>query len=90
MNAPALREHAIAFRVGLGLLILLLVIWGPVPWTHQLWAMLIFAIAAFVWLERVRHRALAEFGDVPAGELGRSLRALRSRRPDEATQPDAG
>ena len=90
VSAPALRERAIAFRVGLGLLILLLVIWGPVPWTHQLWAMLIFAIAAFVWLERVRHRALAEFGDVPAGELGRSLRALRSRRPDEATQPDAG
>ena len=29
VSAPALREHAIAFRVGLGLLILLLVAWGP-------------------------------------------------------------
>ena len=82
VSAPALREHAIAFRVGLGLLILLLVIWGPVPWTRSLWAMLIFAIAAFVWLERVRHRTLAEFGDVPAGELGRSVRARWARRPE--------
>ena len=65
-------------------------IWGPVPWTHSLWPMLIFAITAFVWLERVRHRALEEFGDVPAGELGRSLRALRSGAPSEAAQPGAG
>ena len=52
--------------------------------------MLIFAIAAFVWLERVRHRTLEEFGDVPAGELGRSVRARWARRPGQAAQPGAG
>jgi hypothetical protein len=90
VSAPALREHAMAFRVGLGLLILLLVIWGPVPWTHKFWPVLVFTIAAFVWLERVRHRTLEEFGDVEAGELGRSVRERWARRPGRATQPGAG
>ena len=90
MSAPALRDHAIYFRVGLGLLLLLLVAWGPVPWTRSFWPLLVFAIAAFIWLERVRHVTLAEFGDVPAGELGRSWRARRARRPEQAPQPGAG
>jgi hypothetical protein len=90
VSAPALREHAVAFRVGLGLLLLLLVAWGPVPWTRNFWLVLIFAIAAFVWLERVRHRTLAEFGDVPAGELGRSVRERWGRRSGQAPQPGAG
>jgi hypothetical protein len=58
VSTPALREHAMAVRVGLAFLILLLVIWGPVPWTRSLWPVLVFAIVAFVWLERVRHRTL--------------------------------
>jgi len=90
VSAPALRERPIAFRVGLGFLILLLVIWGPVPWTHKLWAVLIFAVVAFVWLERVRHRTLEEFGDVEAGELGRSVRARWGRGGGSAPQPGAG
>jgi hypothetical protein len=57
-----LRDHAIVIRAGLGFLILLLVIWGPVPWTRHFWTILIFTIAAFVWLERVRHVALQEVG----------------------------
>jgi hypothetical protein len=90
VSAPALREHAIAFRVGLGLLILLLVAWGPVPWTRSFWPLLIFTVAGFVWLERVRHRTLEDFGDVPAGELGRSVRERWSRRRGHAPQPGAG
>jgi hypothetical protein len=90
VTAPALREHPAAFRVGLAFLIVLLVIWGPVPWTQKLWAVLIFTIAAFVWLERVRHRTLEEFGDVPTGELGRSLRARFGRGDGSAPQPGAG
>jgi hypothetical protein len=90
VTAPALREHAIAFRVGLALLLLGLVAWGPVPWTRSFWPLLIFTIAAFVWLERVRHVTLAEFGDVPPGELGRSVRERWSRRRAHAPQPGAG
>jgi hypothetical protein len=90
VSAPALREHAIYFRVGLALLLLALVAWGPVPWTRSFWPLLVFAIAAFIWLERVRHVTLAQFGDVPAGELGRSWRARWGRRSEEAPQPGAG
>jgi hypothetical protein len=90
VTAPSLREHAMAYRIGLGFLILLLVIWGPVPWTRSLWPILVFTIIAFVWLERVRHRTLEEFGDVEAGEFGRSVRARWARRPGSPAQPGAG
>jgi hypothetical protein len=90
VSAPALRERAIFFRVGLGLLLLLLVAWGPVPWTRSFWPLVVFAIAAFIWLERVRHVTLAQFGDVPAGELGRSVRERWSRRSTREPQPGAG
>jgi hypothetical protein len=90
VTAPSLREHPMAYRVGLGFLILLLVIWGPVPWTRSLWPLLVFTIIAFVWLERVRHRTLEDFGDVEAGEFGRSVRARWARRPGSPAQPGAG
>jgi hypothetical protein len=48
-------------RAGLGVLILLLVIWGPVPWTTKIIPILVFTCAAFLWLEWIRTRTLAEF-----------------------------
>jgi len=90
VTAPPLRDHPMAFRVGLGVLILLLVIWGPVPWTRSFWPILVFAIIAFVWLERVRFRTLEEFGDVEAGELGRTVRERWGRLRGGAAQPGAG
>ncbi|HEX6742764.1 MAG TPA: hypothetical protein VF087_01085, partial [Solirubrobacteraceae bacterium] len=71
-------------------LLLLLVAWGPVPWTRSTWPILVFTIAAFIWLERVRHVTLEQFGDVPAGELGRSVRERWSRRGGHTPQPGAG
>jgi hypothetical protein len=65
--APALREQPWLVRAGLAFLLLLLVIWGPVPWTRSLWPLLVFAAAAFAWLEWVRHRTLEEFPGVPSG-----------------------
>jgi hypothetical protein len=90
VTAPPLRDHPMAFRVGLGVLILLLVIWGPVPWTRSFWPILVFAIIAIVWLERVRIRTLEEFGDVEAGELGRTVRERWGRLRGGAAQPGAG
>jgi hypothetical protein len=87
VSAPALRDHAWLVRAGLAFLILLLVLWGPVPWTRHLWPILVFTIAAFIWLERVRHHTLAQFGDVQSGELMRSLRARWPRRGAEVAQP---
>jgi hypothetical protein len=64
-SAYALREHAAYTRVGLATAILLLVVWGPVPWTQRIVPILIFTVLAFLWLERIRHRTVAEFPDQP-------------------------
>jgi hypothetical protein len=66
-SAPALREQPWLIRAGLAFLLLLLVIWGPVPWTRSFWPVLVFAAAAFAWLERVRYRTLQDFGAPVSG-----------------------
>jgi hypothetical protein len=63
--AYPLREHAGFTRAGLATAILLLVVWGPVPWTQRIWPIVIFTVIAFLWLERIRQRTLAEFPDEP-------------------------
>jgi hypothetical protein len=64
--APAFREHPALVRTGLGVAILLLVVWGPVPWTHRIVPILIFTVGAFLWLEWLRARTLAEFPEEDA------------------------
>jgi hypothetical protein len=91
VSAYPLREHPGLVRAGLGVAILLLVIWGPVPWTQRLWGIAIFTALAYLWLELIRRLTLEQFPDEPAhrpslpgrtggraGELER-LAALRER-----------
>ena len=68
-SAYPLREKPGLTRAGLATLILLLVVWGPVPWTQRLWPIVIFIVIAFVWLERIRAWTLAEFPDEPPPRL---------------------
>lgn len=68
-SAYTLREQAAGTRVGLGAAILLLLIWGPVPWTQRFWPIVIFTVIAFLWLERIRQRTVAEFPDEPPPQL---------------------
>jgi len=75
-SAHALRENPGYVFAGLGVAILLLVTWGPVPWTQRIGTMLIFTALAFGWLEWMRRRVLAEFPDEPAPRL--SLRRARA------------
>ena len=74
-SAYPFREQPGLVRAGLGVAILLLIVWGPVPWTQQFWTLLGFTIAAFVWLEWIRRRTLAEFPDEPPMRLSRTRRA---------------
>jgi hypothetical protein len=69
-SAYSMREQAGVTRVGLGAAILLLLIWGPVPWTQRVWPIVIFTVLAFVWLERMRRRTVSEFPDEPPPRLG--------------------
>ena len=76
VSAYAMREQPGVVRAGLGVAILLLVIWGPVPWTQRFWTIAIFTVAAFAWLEWIRRRTLEEFPDEPAPRM--SLRSPRA------------
>ena len=83
-SAYPLREQAGFTRVGLATAILLLVVWGPVPWTQRIWPILIFTVIAFLWLERIRQRTLAEFPNEPPPRMP-GLR--RSPEPTPVTEP---
>ena len=65
VSAYGLREHPGWVRAAFGVAILLLVIWGPVPWTQRFWTILIFTILVFVWLEWLMRRTVEEFPDEP-------------------------
>jgi cobalamin synthase len=88
VSAPSLRERPAATRAALVLLLLLLVVWGPAPWTRNPIWIVVAAAAAFAWLETVRRRTRGEFPDVAAGELRRGLRAAWPRRREQAGVPE--
>ena len=90
VSAHSMREHPGMVRAALGAAILLLVIWGPVPFLQRFWTIVLFTVAMFAWLEWVRRRTLEEFPDQPPprlrlpGRRGRSaelerLASLRER-----------
>jgi hypothetical protein len=73
-SAYSLRLHPGIVRAALGAGILLLVIWGPVPWTQKAWGIAIFTVLAFVWLEWVRKQTIEQFPDEPPPRLPRRIR----------------
>ena len=73
LSAYPMREHPGVVRAGLGVAILLLVIWGPVPWTQRLWGIAIFTVLAYLWLELIRRLTLEQFPDEPKRELSMHL-----------------
>jgi hypothetical protein len=56
-----------------------------VPWTQRLWPIVIFTVIAFLWLERIRQRTLAEFPHEPPPRLP----GLR-RRPEPTAVTETG
>ena len=63
--APTFARRPAVVRVALALLLLLLILWGPVPWTGQLLPLLL-TVAAFVWLELLMKRTVADLRAIPA------------------------
>jgi Short C-terminal domain len=88
-SAHPLRERAGLVRAGLGVLILLLILWGPVPWTQRWWGILIFTVLAFAWLEWIRRRTLAQFPDEPAPRVSIRLPGRRRGASGELERLDA-
>ena len=89
--APTFRDRPAVVHGTLGALLLLLIWWGPVPWTHNFWALVIVAIVAFAWLEWLRRRTVEEFPDAEAGEWAPPWRrALQARRLERLDKLHAG
>jgi Short C-terminal domain len=86
--AASFRDRPLLLRGALGFLLLLLIIWGPVPWTRNPIWILVLIVAAYVWLEVLRHRTLEEFPDAQSGELMRNIRGALPRRGAPAPAPD--
>jgi hypothetical protein len=79
--APTFRERPAVVHGTLAALLLLLIWWGPVPWTHNIWALLVVAIVSFGWLEWLRRRTAEEFPDAKPGQWTPPWRrALQLRR----------
>ncbi len=66
--APTFARRPAVVRVALALLLLLLILWGPVPWTGQVLPLLLLTVAAFVWLELLMKRTVADLRAIPATE----------------------
>lgn len=60
-TADVFRDVPALPRTALAIALLLLVLWGPVPWTQRPWPMIVFSVAAFAWLEWIRRGATEEF-----------------------------
>jgi hypothetical protein len=88
-SAHSLRERPGLVRAGLGVAILLLIIWGPVPWTQRWWGIIIFTVLAFAWLEWIRRRTLEEFPDQPPPRVSVRLPGRTRGRTDELERLDA-
>jgi hypothetical protein len=73
-SAYSMRVHPGFVRGALAAGILLLVIWGPVPWTQRLWGIVIFTVLAFLWLEWVRRQTLEQFPDAEPPRMPRRIR----------------
>jgi hypothetical protein len=89
--APTFRDHPAIVHGTLAVLLLLLIWWGPVPWTHNPVALVIVAIVAFAWLEWLRRRTVEEFPDAQTGEWAPPWRrALQARRLERLDKLHAG
>jgi putative oligomerization/nucleic acid binding protein len=88
---PTFRDRPALVHGILAALLLLLVWWGPVPWTRNVWALLVVAIIAFAWLEWLRRRTVEEFPDAEAGQWAPPWRrALQARRLERLDRLHAG
>ena len=73
-SAYSLRLHPGIVRGALGAGILLLIIWGPVPWTQRVWGIAIFTVLAYLWLEWTRRQTLEQFPDEAPPRMPRRIR----------------
>jgi hypothetical protein len=78
--APSLREHVQYVYAVAGLLLLLVVLWGPFPSTREVLPVIGFAILIAFGIHALRGVTAQEFPDAQLGDLKHSLRAWYAGR----------
>jgi hypothetical protein len=73
-GAPWMREHAVGSYVVAGVLLLLVVLWGPTPATRQLLPVLGFFVLAALGVSLLRRQTALEFPNAMPGEAMADLR----------------
>lgn len=73
-GAPWMREHAVGSYVVAGVLLLLVVLWGPTPATRQLLPVLGFVALAALGVSLLRRQTALEFPNAMPGEAMADLR----------------
>ncbi len=88
-GAPWLQAHVAGSYAAAGVVLLLVVFWGPTPATRQLLPVLGFAALAALGVAELRRQTAAEFPDAVPGEAMAQLRASwpfsRNRREPPAS-----
>ncbi len=89
-GAPWLREHAVESYVLAGVILMLIVLWGPTPATRQILPVLVFAALAAIGVTALRRRTAIEFPNAASGEALAELRqSWDSRRARRQQLPTA-
>jgi hypothetical protein len=72
--APSLRDHPLRVYAGVGLVYLLVLVWGPTPALRHAVPILLIAALLALGIEMLRRQAATEF---PAAQPGDAMRDLR-------------
>jgi Short C-terminal domain len=78
--APSLREHATYVYAAVGMVLLLVVIWGPFPSTRQPLPVIGIAILLVLGIRALREMTAQEFPDAQVGDTTHSIREWYASR----------
>jgi len=78
--APTLREHPLYVYGAAGLVLLLVILWGPFASTRQPIPLVGIAVVIALGIHALRRLTASEFPDVPSGEAAREIRAWYAAR----------
>jgi hypothetical protein len=86
--APSLRDHPVRVYGAVGLVYLLILVWGPTPALRHVIPILIIAALLVLGIELLRRQAATEFPDAQAGDATRGMRTwIDNRRGRRAEAP---
>jgi hypothetical protein len=78
--APSLRDHPVRVYATVGIVYLLVLLWGPTPALRHIVPILLIAVVLVLGVELLRRQASGEFPEAQAGDTMRSVRGWWAAR----------